>query len=161
MKKIKIISFVSVAIFIVLISCTKKEDYQSLEATVGDVTKIPQKSGDNTWKWPNIPFTGDDEPGCIQGWANCLEFCCVTPKIVADFVEAIDTGRERTFLSDTQILIELGQGFEYYEQLLEDVRDGSKSVIYYKSPEFDRIMLLYGDSVVSLERFEGAQALRL
>jgi len=161
MKNVKIISCVSVAIFIVLISCTKKEDYKPHEESAGDVSIIHQKTGDNTWKWPNIPFDSDDEPGCIQGWANCLEFCCVTPKIVADFVDAIDTGRERTFLSDEQILIELGQGFEYYEQLLKDVRDGSKSVIYYKSPEFDRIMLLYGDSDVSLERFEAAQALRL
>jgi hypothetical protein len=167
MRKLCYLTILALAVSFVLTSCSKKEEFDSsnnekhtITSESGEPISV-NRDTDTRWKWPNIPFQDESEPGCIQGLANCLEFCCVTPKTVSDFIDAIDTGNVQSYLSDSDILKELGQDFEYYEQLLREVRDGSKDVIHYTSIEYGRVMILYGDGELSFERFEAAQALRL
>lgn len=161
MRKLSYLTIAALAFSIVLVSCSKKEELE-LQNEVNEKELSAEKSAiGHIWKWPNDPFTGDDDEACIVGWGNCLEFCCVTPKTVSDFIAAIDSDNVRTYLTDMNILMELGQGFEYYEQLLKDVRDGYKYVMYYRSQNGEKVMILYGDSYVNPSKFDAAQALSL
>lgn len=146
-------------IILTMLSCDKREELETANNANGSDEFVHyQKDTDPRWKWPNN-LDDPDEPACIQGLSNCLEYCCVTPKTVSDFVDAIDAGTERTYLSDASILTELGQGFSLYENLLREVRDGTKHVIYYDSSDGVRVMILYGDQNVSVTKFDAAQAL--
>jgi hypothetical protein len=160
MRKLSYFTIVALASSIVLVSCSKKEEIE-VQNDLNATSQYEKSAIGHIWKWPNDPFTGDDEPACIPGWSNCLEYCCVTPKTVSDFIAAIDSDNVRTFLNDMNVLIELGQGFEYYEQLLKDVRDGNKYVMYYRSQNGEKVMILYGDSDVNTSKFDAAQALSL
>ena len=160
MRKLSYFTIVALAFSVVLVSCSKKEE---IDIQNDSTVTSPNEKSDigHIWKWPNDPFTGDNDKACIVGWGNCLEYCCVTPKTVSDFIASIDADDVRTYLTDMNVLIELGQGFEYYEQLLKNVRDGNKYVMYYRSQNGEKVMILYGDSYVNPSKFDAAQALSL
>lgn len=150
------------AVLLISTLCHKTEELDSInemkKKPESNVDSSNNRGPDQKWKWPNIPF---DDVACIPGWSNCLEFCCVTPRTVSGFINAIDSDNEQVFLSDSRTLIELSQGLEYYQNLLRDVRDEKKFVMYYYSQNRDRVMILYGEKEISTSNFEAAQALDL
>lgn len=163
MRKLSYFTIVALAISLVSVSCSKKEELNPIdqldEGTMDGEFLSDSRETDPRWKFPLLTDVPEGEDPCVQGLTNCLSYCCVTPRVVSDFLGAIDAGEEKAFLSDSEILDEIGQGFKYYVQLLNDVRDGNKAVTYYEYQDGKRVMILYGPLDVSLSKFEAAQAL--
>lgn len=161
MKKLSFLTGLIVALLVVFTSCSKKVELDPIdenETGSGELV-ANQKDTDPSWKFPLLTDVPEGQDPCTPGWEYCLSYCCVTRSVVSDFIGAIDAGEESVFLSDSEILEEIGQGFEYYEQLLKDVRDGNKAVMYYEYRDGKRVMMLYGPLDISLSKFEAAQAL--
>lgn len=160
MKKFSYLSRLIVALLLVFSSCSKKVELEPInekETGSGELL-LNSRETDPRWRAPLLTDVPVGDP-CVPGLSNCLSYCCVTPRVVSDFIIAIDAGNEKAFLADSEILEEIGQGFEYYEQLLKDVRDGNKAVMYYEYQDGKSVMMLYGPLDVSLSKFEAAQAL--
>lgn len=159
MKKVTLLTNV---IFIVLIfgACTKSEELNSLNTKDSSQIIISQRTAGPENKMPDLD-AGENDPACKDGNTYCVEVLLPTPDLAADFVNAIENGDEKDFLSDIDKLLEIAQGFEYYKDLLIDVRDGRTNVMAYKFPSQDRAIVLYGGSGLSLTNYEAAEALSL
>jgi len=160
MKKVTLLTNVIMIVLIVGTSCTKSEDLNSLNKKDSSQVVISQRTAGHVYKIPNLD-AAENEPPCVPGNSNCHEVNLPTPDRAADFVDAIENGDVKVFLSDLDILLEIAQGNEYYKDLLMDVRDGRMDVISYQFPYQRTALVLYGRSGLSLTNYEAAQALSL
>lgn len=156
------LTLLMIAIILISTSCSKTEELDFVDNDNKEFNEpLAKHLGNTKWKMPLLIPDPDNEHGdvCVEGIYNCLYYCCITPRTISDFIFAIDNEDVRSFLSDAEILNELGQGVKYYEQLLKDVRDGNKFVMYYEYRDRETVMLLYGSEDLSFTEYEAAQAL--
>lgn len=141
-------------------SCAKTDEFESQDFNMNNTTNIngTLKHLSNEYKQPDLD-AGPNDPACVDGSSYCSEFCCVEAPLLSDYMDAIDNAKESDFLSDSDVLGELSLGSKYYSNILKDVRDGLKGVIYYEYPRQSRFLFLYGDSSLSYSNYEAAQVL--
>lgn len=164
MKKLTMSLFTIALTSAVIVSCNKKElndfpvkskNKSSNETNVADrVGSI----GLGVYKDPDYT-AGPGKPACKPGTTNCLEYCCVTPKTIQDFIDAIDGNQAglENFLSTEGVIDELSNSDDFYVEALTLVKQGAYEIMYYELPgDGSRVAFIFAENEVSLENNEGS-----